>query len=511
MKDILELDNKQARKYLMESENFCSIPLPTYFNFKPLLDFVKTKVQNKSCLDDILLKDKGEIKHFPSSYNDVNYTMWINKDGQYAYRPLQLSNPYNYYFLVRTITSKENWRTIQERFHHFKVSTIEVVSIPKVKDYTKPQKRVAYDIEAYIEGFEQRCIALSLQYRYIFVTDIVNCYGSLYTHSIGWALHDKEFAKEHIGDMGLLGNLIDRQIQWMQYNQTNGIPQGSILYDFIAEMVLGYADYMVNERLKEGNITDYKILRYRDDYRILSNDKIELERISLILQEVLAGLNFHLNSSKTLISEDVITASIKKDKLYFIFQDSNYGKDGLGEFSTYQNELLYILEFSKMFPNSGSLQKMLSKFQERFETDEKQKRENWHVLCAIAVEIAMDNPKVYNSIVSILSLFISKISMKAEQESIIKQILDKFSSLPNKGLLQLWMQRITTKISSIPITYDEMLCDIVDGNEYSMLWNFDWIDGCYTQNFPINDIVDREVFQNQQPVIGLDEISPFEY
>ena len=37
----------------------------------------------------------------------------------------------------------------------------------------------------------------------------------------------------------------------MSYGQTNGIPQGTILMDFIAEMVLGYADYLLTERLKD--------------------------------------------------------------------------------------------------------------------------------------------------------------------------------------------------------------------------------------------------------------------
>lgn len=64
----------------------------------------------------------------------------------------------------------------------------------------------------------------------------------------------------------------------MQYKQTNGIPQGGVLFDFIAEMVLGYSDLLLYEELQRIGITDYKILRYRDDYRIFSNSKEELEK-----------------------------------------------------------------------------------------------------------------------------------------------------------------------------------------------------------------------------------------
>ena len=53
----------------------------------------------------------------------------------------------------------------------------------------------------------------------------------------------------------------------MTYNQTNGIPQGSVLMDFLAEIVLGYADTKITEKI-DSEISDYKIIRYRDDYKI---------------------------------------------------------------------------------------------------------------------------------------------------------------------------------------------------------------------------------------------------
>jgi hypothetical protein len=55
-------------------------------------------------------------------------------------------------------------------------------------------------------------------------------------------------------------------MQGMNYGQTNGIPQGSVLMDFIAEMVLGYIDERLSECLDKN--MNYHIIRYRDDYRI---------------------------------------------------------------------------------------------------------------------------------------------------------------------------------------------------------------------------------------------------
>ncbi len=56
----------------------------------------------------------------------------------------------------------------------------------------------------------------------------------------------------------------------MRYGQTNGIPQGSSLMDLIAEMVLGYADEELDKLIasKKGQ---FKIIRFRDDYKIFTN------------------------------------------------------------------------------------------------------------------------------------------------------------------------------------------------------------------------------------------------
>ncbi|WP_407044267.1 reverse transcriptase domain-containing protein, partial [Enterococcus faecium] len=71
------------------------------------------------------------------------------------------------------------------------------------------------------------------------------------------------------------------------------------------------------ELKKLENLKDYKVLRYRDDYRIFSNNRNDLEQIMKVLSEVLYDLNFKLNSSKTKLSDDIIIDSIKKDKLYW--------------------------------------------------------------------------------------------------------------------------------------------------------------------------------------------------
>lgn len=190
------------------------------------------------------------------------------------------------------------------------------MSIPIVSDNNKSDKE--NQILKWWKNIEQKSLELGLEYKYIYHTDISDCYASVYTHSIPWALHSKKMAKRKTKN--LIGDKIDTQIQAMSFGQTNGIPQGSVLMDFIAEIVLTYADLLLTIRLKKLNIKDFefKIIRYRDDYRIFVNDLSLSENIVKNLTEVLMELGLKLNSSKTVSFDNVIANSIKSDKLNWL-------------------------------------------------------------------------------------------------------------------------------------------------------------------------------------------------
>ncbi len=285
----------------------------------------------------------------PSELQDVNHQLLVRKEAEYTYRPIQLINPYLYYLLVKEITNPDAWEEVKKRFTHLSVKNIEVTSIPKVKSQDEKSHKAA-DVVSWWEDVEQRSLELSLSYRYMFVTDITNCYSSIYTHTIAWALMDKDTAKKNRRDSKQLGNLIDKYLQAMQYGQTNGIPQGSVLSDFIAEMVLAYADKQLGDSLTQANIYDYHILRYRDDYRIFSDSKEIIDKIVFKLQTVLSDLNLQLNSRKTFLTEDIVGSSIKPDKLTYVARVPIYRKVGNRVdscMSNLQQEALFIHQFSK--------------------------------------------------------------------------------------------------------------------------------------------------------------------
>lgn len=249
---------------------------------------------------------------------------------------------------------------------------------------------------------EQRAITLAIEYNHVLHLDISDCHGSIYTHSIAWALHTKEKAKKDRRS-NAIGNIIDRQIQAMSNGQTNGIPQGSTLMDFIAEIVLGYADLELSKRL-EKNISlkkedYYKILRYRDDYRIFTTSPQQSSIIAKELSEVLSDLNFKINSQKTIDNNDLVLAALKPDKIHWIYYKRK--TDNI------QKWLLQLCILAEKFPNSGILFMGLKDFLKWLQKRDRRKEiRNPDVLISILVNLAYKNPRLYPLVVSSISYLI---------------------------------------------------------------------------------------------------------
>jgi hypothetical protein len=280
---------KDARRFFLKPESYCRIELPAYLDFGRVLRPVQRYVAGKSL---------SSLSKAQAGFEDVNYTIYSNKDGRFAWRPFQLVNPVLYVDLVNLITESKAWDEVRSRFEHFaEDSKIKCLSIPQ-ESLTRWKDQGA-QILHWWQGIEQSSIDLALDFGSVFHADIADCYSSIYTHSVAWAMHGKVTAKAKKKDMSLIGNAIDWRLQGMQHGQTNGVPQGSVLLDLIAELVLGYADIELSQQLASQNVKDFQILRYRDDYRIFVNDSQSGEVILKLLTEGLMALGLKLNASKT--------------------------------------------------------------------------------------------------------------------------------------------------------------------------------------------------------------------
>ena len=543
-RNILTLNHEEAMDFFMKSEQYHGFELPEYFTFDEVLKYVREKVRTipyEECLK------KGVS---PDSLSDVNLDILLNKDGRYAVRPIILANPFLYYFLVREVCCESNWQVIKDLFEKFNVPHITSCAIPVIPNEKEPFHK-ATTINNWWNSMEQRSIELSLEYRYMFVTDITNCYGSVNPQTFDWAftLKDTTIAT---GIQSPIAQNIQKFLRALQQGRNIGIPQGSTIFDFVGEIILGYSDLLLHESLKakakeyEGQgkaFPDYEIIRYRDDYRIFCSNREALEDISYILQQVLERLNFRMNSQKTKISDSIVTDAVKSDKLAYIYNTPIFNKKGV-DFDSYEKHLLFILMFARQYSDSGSIKTMLSDIDKRIEewlhpqdekketdsilwgdvdlsddghlvkTDQKKAQKPYYIpggsvraMSAICIQIALENVGCAHYALRIISRMIDSLKDMSEKQSIIDLVYNKLCNQPNSDYNQLWLQNMTytqdKKNGTSP--YSLRLCKLVMENIEEPLWNNEWIKAEFIQNTPIASIVDKETLKKVTPVITFRE------
>ena len=512
---ILEMSGKEAKDFFLEAESYFSVPLPDYFDIKtiieradevigasdlngishtqsslknednkiskkleePLLvnkfdkniiEFKEKRICFKVVKDHKLFTGVFQRRTYLKNISNPNVRVMANKNGSYTWRPFTMIHPIIYVDLVNTITKDENWKKICDRFKEFKEDERIICTSVPVKS-VEDNSNVKEQILTWWRSMEQAQIELALEFDYCIHTDITDCYPSIYTHSIAWAVHGKEFAKKNQKSKDI-GNKIDEKIRNLQHGQTNGIPQGSVLMDFIAEIVLGYAEYMLSERIRKESLGGFKILRYRDDYRIFSKQKEVAERIMKLLSEVLFDLNLKINSKKTFLCEDIIIDGIKDDKLYWSTRKINVSN------LSPQKHLLEIKLLGDRFPNCGQLMPALKEFYENrivnLESNDKV-IDDVKQLISIATSIMMKNPRTIQNCVAIIHKLLEFIEDAKKHHDLIELILKKYEKLPNTDLVEIWIQNISVRTDRKK-EYKNLLCQKV-ADENRILWKSSWL------------------------------------
>lgn len=536
VKTIFELSADEALDFLMQNDQYVTTEMPEYLDFDPVLTFAREYIADTpidKCVKNVTPEDMAE----------ANYDIMLNKDGKYAVRVLSLSNPFLYYMLAREICTPEHWAAILDDFKVFgSAPHIQAVGIPVIPA-DKEDFHKATTILNWWDRFEQMAVKLSLDYRYMFVTDITNCYGTIELQTVEKALCRKGTASE----VDVKTDIV-RILTMLRQGRNIGLPQGSTLYDIVAEIVLGYADMLLREALERDGITEgYEILRYRDDYKVFANDKDLLERISYKLQHVLESLNLRLNSAKTRISDSIITDSIKPDKLAYIYNTPIYNNKKQCDFDGIQKQLLFILQFGRQYPNCGQMRMLLSKLStwieeyiENVAKNQKSKakpkveaksdveatpaeakmeqgrlgtiKEDIMAMSAIAAQIAAENLNSANYALKVISQMLSTISDKqvangeqAPKDEIVTKVLNRLGSMQNSDYLKIWLQNLAVKAEykgdySFADGKGNGLCHLVCGADAN-LWNNSFLAPAYLEGFDATAVVDDAVLHNDTPVM----------
>lgn len=509
--EVIYLDAKEARKFFLKPTSYFTLPLPPYFDLGKILSRAKTSMGKKELGDRFYIKQptnpKKSINY--SEFLDINYTFQYNKTSD-SYRPITLIHPYLYVDLVNCITKEENWEIITRRFKELQSVTAPYILCKSLPFDTKNSKSTKKEQKlTFWKEIEQESIKLSLEYKYLTKLDISNFYGSIYTHTIPWALYGEDKAKEDRNNKQLLGNILDHKFQHMNYNETVSIPQGNVISDLIAELILAYIDSLLIERLNElEELNNFKILRYRDDYWIFTHNSEDSSRIKKELITALQRHKLSLGENKTEKSSDIVRSSLKKDKLYWLQMNPvvKLGSDNLYKKSknflkralvkdrkkyisdskfnkifsrritsdrlyavTVSEHLLLVKMLADEFPNSGQLIGALQDFEKRIQffsfEDFKRVGAQIDVVIAIVVDIIKSNPKITEVGVKLLSVLLMKINYKLTFDEVIeafdkeKMILEdyekrsifldkiykKISDKNYNSYLEIWIQRLGIK------------------------------------------------------------------
>jgi len=175
------------------------------------------------------------------------------------------------------------------------------------------------NIHKFYESYQyHRC---EKKFNYLFKFDISKCFDSIYTHSISWALLDKEIVKKYLTDSKqTFGNRFDTLMQKLNYNETNGIVIGPEFSRIFAEIILQEIDERAKQELKLSGFhykKDYEIFRYVDDYFVFYNDETAKDKILSTFRLGLRDFKLSLNDSKTIqYKKPIITEiTIAKQKI----------------------------------------------------------------------------------------------------------------------------------------------------------------------------------------------------
>lgn len=246
-------------------------------NFLTSVDFLAF---SKTLIFPVNKKPKDFIRY--SSMRNINIP-----------RPMAIPEPFAYSNQAKSLS--ENWSELQNHFRNktindsFKISRIHLRKLEnKFELFEMNYKNFSKDGDP-----EQDIVIKS---KYVALADISNCFPSIYSHSISWALVGKSYAKSKSkpADKNEWFNQIDFNTRNLKHGETNGVLIGPHSSNLISEIILVSVD---NKLTQQG----FKYIRNIDDYTCYVESYEEADRFFLCLSEELKNYELVLNSKKSKI------------------------------------------------------------------------------------------------------------------------------------------------------------------------------------------------------------------
>jgi hypothetical protein len=247
--------------------------IPNFLTSEDFLNFTKS----------FRLPKKGEPKDYIrySSMRNINIP-----------RQLGIPEPFAYTLQVKSLS--DNWTEILNHFRDktindpFKISRIHIRKL-----YNRPELFEMNYTNFLQDGDPTQDIVIKS--KYVVSADISNCFPSIYSHSIPWALVGKKTAKSNWRDKTQYYNQIDKHTRNIKYGETNGLLIGPHSSNLISEIILVSVDHKLSKK-------NFKFVRHIDDYTCYTETYEDAENFILCLSEELKEYELVLNSKKSKIS-----------------------------------------------------------------------------------------------------------------------------------------------------------------------------------------------------------------
>lgn len=234
-----------------------------------------------------------KTKSFP--YNDkkpTDYIRYSNMRNLNIPRPLSIPDPFSYANQIEII--RQNWTKIKGHFKTKSNNQQHKVSRIHIRNLYNKESLFEMNYKNFEDDDDPES-KLFIKSRYIVNVDISNCFPSIYSHSIVWALVGKNIAKQKKNNQEWF-NQIDFYTRNLKFGETNGILIGPHSSSIISEIILCCVDY---ELCKLG----YKFYRNIDDYTCYTNSYAKAENFIIEITEELKKYELSLNSKKTKITK----------------------------------------------------------------------------------------------------------------------------------------------------------------------------------------------------------------
>lgn len=300
--------------------------IPQFLTSKPFYDFCIAQTN-----ETLFEKKEKRFIHYESMRN-INIP-----------RILSIPDPIAYRNQCKVLA--EHWPTLQEYFraktasHTHKYSRIHIRKISHNDgfDFEKHLFEMNHK-DFYQDDYPEPHLMIGKNF--IVKADISNCFPSIYTHSIAWALVGKVYSKTHRSNSEWF-NQIDLMTRNLKDAETHGILIGSHSSNLISEIILVAVDHEMHHK-------GYEYIRNIDDYTYFAKTHENAETFLVELAAELKKFGLSLNHKKTEIAKLPLASTehwIRKLNTYTFVDESRPLK--LNEIRAYLDIALDLMQRNK--------------------------------------------------------------------------------------------------------------------------------------------------------------------